>query len=101
MVVIQATRPVDPDHHEQAIELMQTLAAYFQNENGVLEYRVTTDIEEPHTFRFLEHYENEAAFSAQGETNHFKEFETALRELVAGEPSVTRYDVDPATELEP
>jgi len=100
MIVIQATFPIDPDHHEQAAELMQTLATESRNEDGILDYRVTTDIEEPHTFRFFELYENEAAFGAHGETDHFEEFEAALPEMLAGEPSVTRYDVDAATDLE-
>jgi len=100
MIVIQANFPVGPDQHEQATELMQTLAAQSRSETGILEYRVTTDIEEPHTFRFFELYEDEAAFGTHGETDHFEEFEAALPELLADEPSVTRYDVDSATDLE-
>ncbi|OYR44142.1 MULTISPECIES: hypothetical protein [unclassified Halorubrum] len=34
------------------------------------------------------------------ETDHFREFEAALPDLLAGEPEVTRFEVDSATEME-
>ena len=57
-------------------------------------------ISRTHTFRFFELYEDEAAFGAHGETDHFDEFEAALPALLAGEPSVTQNDVDSAPDLE-
>jgi quinol monooxygenase YgiN len=69
-------------------------------EDGVLEYRVATDIDEENRFRFFEQYEDEAAFGAHAETEHFERFATALPDLLAGEPSVTRFDIDSTTVVE-
>ena len=51
-------------------------------------------------FRFFERYEDEAAFDAHAETDHFQEFAAALPDLLAGEPEITRYDVDTASAVE-
>jgi len=100
MLVIHATFPVDPDHRDEAMDLMQELAEQSRNEDGILEYRVTTDIEAPNTFRFFERYEDEAAFGAHAQTDHFAAFEAELPDLLAGEPTVTRFDVESVSDVE-
>jgi len=100
MIVIHATFPIDPERHDEATDLMQDLAEHSRAEDGVNQYRVAADIEDPSIFRFFEQYEDEAAFAAHGETDHFERFEAALPDLLAGEPTVTRFDVDSATDLE-
>jgi len=100
MIVIHATFPIDPQHREDATERMQNLAEHSRTEDGVVQYRVAADIEDPNTFRFFEQYEDEAAFEKHGETDHFGEFESALPDLLAGEPTVTRFDVETAVDLE-
>nr|WP_280584957.1 hypothetical protein [Halorubrum sp. Boch-26] len=44
--------------------------------------------------------EDEAAFEAHSETDHFRKFEAALPDLLAGEPEVTRFEVDSAAETD-
>jgi len=100
MIVIHATFPIDSQHREEATELMQELAEQSRTEAGVKQYRVAADIEDRNTFRFFEQYEDEAAFGKHAETEHFEEFESALPELLAGEPTVTRFDVEAASDLD-
>ncbi|MFB6197895.1 MAG: putative quinol monooxygenase, partial [Halobacteriaceae archaeon] len=50
--------------------------------------------------RFFEQYEDEAAFEAHTQTDHFQEFEAALPNLLDGEPEVLKFDVESATELD-
>ncbi|SEA09827.1 Quinol monooxygenase YgiN [Haloplanus vescus] len=100
MLVVHATIPVDPAHRDRAVELMRTLAVESRAEEGVIDYRVTTDIEDENVFRIVERYEDEAAFGAHVETEHFGEFEAALPELLDGEPTITRFDVENATDVE-
>jgi quinol monooxygenase YgiN len=100
MIVIHAEFPIDPAHRDEAIEQATELAIESRAEDGVTAYRVTTDVEEPNTLRFFERYEDGAAFAAHAETDHFAEFEAALPELLAGEPTVTQFDVDSASEVE-
>jgi quinol monooxygenase YgiN len=100
MLVVHATFPIDPDRREEALEMIETLAEHSRAEDGVIEYRAAVDAEDPNLLRFFERYEDEAAFGAHSETDHFGEFAAALPDLLAGEPEVVRFDVSEATELD-
>lgn len=100
MLVIYATFPIDPDRRDEALELVEELAEHSREEDGVVDYRVTTDAEDPNVFRFFERYEDEAAFGAHAETNHFETFEEALPDLLSGEPEVTRFDIESTSPVE-
>ncbi|PSQ18737.1 antibiotic biosynthesis monooxygenase [Halobacteriales archaeon QS_9_67_17] len=80
--------------------LIEDLAEQSRQEEGMIDYRATTEIGAPDTVRFFEQYEDAEAFAAHAETDHFQEFEAALPELLAGEPEVTQFEVDSATELD-
>lgn len=100
MIVVHAEFPIDPDRRDEAIDLMGEVAEHSRAEDGVIEYEIATDIDDPNLFRFTEQYEDEAAFGAHTESEHFAEIAAALPDLLAGEPSVTRFDVDSASEVE-
>lgn len=100
MIVLHASFPIDPDRREEALETIEGLVEQSQAEDGMIEYHATTDVADPNVVRFFERYEDEAAFEAHTETEHFQAFEEALPEFLAGEPEVVRFDVASATELE-
>lgn len=100
MIVLHASFPIDPDRRDDALELIEVLVDRSQAEDGMIDYRATTDVKEPNVVRFFEQYEDIEAFEAHTQTAHFQEFEDALPDLLAGEPEVIRFDVDSATELE-
>ncbi|WP_226040983.1 putative quinol monooxygenase [Natrinema sp. DC36] len=100
MIVIHASFPIDPDRRDDALELIEELVTESQREDGMIDYRATTDVSDPNVVRFFERYEDEAALGAHTQSDHFQEFSSALPELLAGEPTVTRFDVESAEELE-
>ncbi|SEQ52458.1 putative quinol monooxygenase [Natrinema salaciae] len=100
MIVVHASFPVDPDRRDDALDLIEDLVAESQREDGIVDYRATTDVVDPNVVRFVERYEDQDAFEAHTQTDHFREFQAALPELLGGEPDVIRFDVDSATELE-
>lgn len=100
MILLHAVFPLNPEKRDEALDLIADLAERSQAEPGIIEYRPTTDVEDPNTVRFFEQYEDEAAFEAHSQTDHFQEFEAALPDLLAGEPEVTRFEVYSATEME-
>lgn len=100
MIVLHAAFPIDPDKREEALDLVEDLVEQSQAEDGMIDYRATTEVGSPNTLRFFEQYEDEAAFEAHTQTDHFQEFEAALPEFLAGEPEVLQFDVDSVTELE-
>lgn len=100
MIVLHASFPIDPDRRDEALELVEDPVEQSRAEDGMIDYRATTDVADPNVVRFFEQYEDEDAFEAHTETEHFQAFEAALPDLLAGEPDVRRFDVESATELE-
>lgn len=100
MIVLQASFPIAPDRRDEALDIIEDLVEQSRAEDGMIEYRATTDVIDSHVVRFFEQYEDNAAFEAHTQTVHFQEFEDALPDLLAGEPEVLRFDVDDITELE-
>jgi quinol monooxygenase YgiN len=68
-------------------------------EPGVVDYRVTADLEDPDTFRILEVYEDEAAFEAHESSEHLAQFKRDMAPCLAEAATLTRYDVTETTTL--
>jgi len=100
MIVIHASFPIRPDKIADARNLTETLVEQSNQEDGVIDYRATADIQDENTLRFFEQYEDEAAFESHLQSAHVQELEAALPDLLAGEPEVLRFDVEAASELE-
>lgn len=100
MIVLHASFPIDPNHRNNALDLIDNLVEQSRAEEGTIEYHAATDVTDPNVVRFFEQYETEAAFEAHTQTAHFQAFEEALPELVTDEPTVVRFDVEDMTELE-
>lgn len=94
MIVMLAEMPIDPDGRETALDLFEDLAAASRAEDGVIDYRVTTDVESPNTVRVIEQYEGAAAVDAHMSSDHFESFQADVAPHMAGEPELYRYDVD-------
>lgn len=100
MIVLHAEMPIDPNRREEARDLAADLVEQSNQEDGMIEYRAATDVQDPNLLRFFEQYEDEAAMEAHVESGHYQEFAAQLPDLLAGEPEVVRLDVTDATELD-
>jgi quinol monooxygenase YgiN len=100
MIVLHAAFPLDPATREEALEHVETLVEKSQAEEGILEYHAATDVSDPNVVRIFEQYEDEAAFEAHTQTDHYRAFEEALPKHLAGEPEVRQFTVDSATDLD-
>jgi len=94
MIVMHAEMPVAPDSKEAALDLFETLAEQSRAEDGVVDYRVTTDIEAPDTVRVIEQYEDADAVEAHMSSDHFESFQAAIAPHLAGDPGLYRFEVD-------
>jgi len=100
MIVMHASFPIDPDERDRALSLIDDLVEQSQAEDGTIEYRATTDLDDPNVVRILEQYEDAAAFESHSQSDHLREFAEVLPELLAGEPEVIRFEVESATEVD-
>ena len=99
MILMLAEMPVASDSRESALDLCEELAEQSRAEDGVVDYRVTTDIEAPDTVRVIEQYEDGAAVDAHMSSDHFESFQAAIAPHLAGEPELYRYEVDSETQV--
>jgi len=100
MIVIHASFPIDPDRRDDArSNWIEELVIESQREDGMIDYRATTDVSDPNPSAFSNSMKTKRR-SAHAQSDHFQEFSAALPELLAGEPTVTRFDVESAEELE-
>jgi len=100
VIVLDAVFPVDPERRDDAVELFRAVAEESRAEDGVIDYRVAAGVDDENRFQFFERYEDEAAFAAHVESEHVDRLGEQLPELLAGEPEVTRFDVDSASTVE-
>lgn len=99
MIVMHATMPIASDSREQALELARDLAAASRAEEGVIDYRVATDAEDPDTIRVFEQYEDDDAVDAHMSSDHFESFQADIAAHLAGEPTLHRFDVEAKTQV--
>jgi len=97
-IVLQASFPIDPAKRAEALDLATELVEQSNEEPGAIDYRAAVDVEDEHTLRFFEQYEDAEAIAAHQGTDHFQRFEERLPALLAGEPRVTQFEVSEATE---
>ena len=99
MILQYAIIPVDPDSREAAIEALTELGEQSRAEEGVVDYRVTTDVDDEHTVRIVEQYEDEAAVEAHMTSDHFEAFQGKLPGFAGGEVELYKYEVSDSTQL--
>jgi quinol monooxygenase YgiN len=98
MVVIHATFDLDPTMRAEALDQIRSLVDASNEEPGIIDYRAGIDVHDENTVRFVEHYEDEAAFEAHLETDHYQAFEATLAEYIVDEPTVMRFEISAAHE---
>ncbi|MFB6068405.1 MAG: putative quinol monooxygenase [Halobacterium sp.] len=84
MIVIHSTIPFAADSIEDARQHVRDLVEASRREDGTVRYRAMADVEDPTTVRFFEQYEDEDAWRAHTESDHYTAFVSALPDLVDG-----------------
>jgi quinol monooxygenase YgiN len=59
---------------------------------GILAYIVHRGVDNPNKFMIYEQYENQEAFQAHSETEHFKAWGKATQGMIAGRPEIQFYN---------
>jgi len=99
MIVMLAELPVAADGRKAALDRLKELAAASRAEDGVVSYRVTTDVEAPNTVRVVEQYEDADAVDAHMSSDHFESFQADIAPHLAGEPELYRFEVNSKTRV--
>lgn len=93
MIVIHSEVPVHSDSKSEAGEIFKKMATKSREEEGVIDYRVTFDIESPTTARIIEQYEDWKAVESHESSSHLEWFQEAIEPHMCAEPQLFQYEV--------
>ncbi len=93
MIVIHSEVPVKPDSRTEAVELLKEIATRSRAEPGVIDYRVTSDLEDSNMLRIIEHYEDEDAADSHESSDHVAQFQEQMEPHLAAEAELSIHDV--------
>jgi len=99
MIVIAGSVRVRPEARERAIQVALEMAAATQKEAGCRAYRFSADLTEPTLFYLHEEWDDAGALTRHFATPHMATFQAALPGLLAGPPTITRFEVTSAGPL--
>lgn len=100
MIVIHSEVPIYDDEREEARDILAEMASISREESGVIDYRVTFDIESPTTARIIEQYEDWAAVETHESSSHLDWFQEAIAPHMRAEPTLYQYEVTNKVEAE-
>lgn len=93
MIVKHSEVPVKAESRERALKAMEWMAIESRAEPGVIDYRVTVDIEEPNVLRIVEQYEDSEAAQSHESSEHLDEFQRRIEPCLAGDATLYSFDV--------
>jgi|APHM01.1.fsa_nt_gi Uncharacterized conserved protein len=93
MIVIHSEVPIYDNKKAEASEILEEMASTSREESGVIDYRVTFDIEAPATARIIEQYENWEAVEAHESSSHLEWFQKEIEPYMCADPTLYQYEV--------
>lgn len=92
MIVISGSIKVKPERLDDLIGASSEIAMTSRSETGCRDYRFGVDVEDGHRVHLFEEWASEEDLNVHFTTPHFAAFSTLLVEVLAEEPTFTRYE---------
>ncbi len=92
MIVVTAMLQTAEGKGDELEEAFRKLAPKVLNDPGTITYVIHRKIDDPSKFFVYEKYESRGVLTAHSQTEHFKEFGRATREMFAGRPEIGLYN---------
>jgi quinol monooxygenase YgiN len=99
MLIVAGRVPVKAERRAEAVAAAVKMAKATQSEAGCRSYAFYSDLEDPNLFLIYEEWESDAALAAHFQTPHMAEFNAVIPSLVAGPPSINRYEVSAVVKM--
>lgn len=100
MIVVHAAFKIDAHKRDAALSIAADVASASRAEDGNVDYRVTTDVEDPEVVRFVEVWADEDALAAHQEMGHYLSFSETFPSYVTAERGVEKYKVSDTESLD-
>src|SRR5919112_709280 len=95
MIILHATIQIKPGRREEAIPFFLQMEQATQQEEGCLEYKFVSTLENPDTFMVVERWEDQAALERHFASAHMALFREQRADLVTGNSVLLRYEATP------
>lgn len=99
MLIVHATLPILAEKREEFLGAVGGLIEATNAEEGVLSYELFESVFTPNEFVMLEHYVDEAAFSAHMASPHFGAAGAALGGWLSGPPKIVKHEAAEGVEV--
>jgi quinol monooxygenase YgiN len=93
MILVTAFARLRPDAREEALAAAQRMQTATVAEQGCLEYRFWTAIDDPDSILLFERWTEQAALDAHLAAEHTREFGAAIGSFAEGSLQLARYEV--------
>jgi len=92
MIVVSAMLKAAEGKGDELEQAFKKLVPKVLNDPGTIAYVIHRNIDDPSKFFVYEKYESREALTTHSQTEHFKEFGRATREMFAGRPEIGLYN---------
>jgi quinol monooxygenase YgiN len=99
MIVIAGTIHLRPGTRADALRVARVMETATRAEPGCRQYRFYADADDPDVLFLFEEWDSDDALARHFQTAHMHEFQTHIPNLVAGPPTLKRYEVSTATPM--
>lgn len=93
MLVIAGCIPIDPSKHDEVVAAATEMQRATLLEAGCAAYQFSFAVDNPGTMCIFEEWADQAALDAHFVTPHMAVFQGQLGGIVAGRPTVTKYEI--------
>ena len=93
MIVIAGTLQANPEKLTEARAALLAVQEATRANDGCVQYTFSQDLADPALFHIFEYWDDADKLAAHGKADHFKAFNSTIREWIAGRPSILQYSV--------
>lgn len=93
MIIVKGTIPVKPDHRDEAVSLVETLAVASRGENGCLAYEVYLQANAPEVIMVWQQWSDMDALENHFASDHVDAFLDVIPDLIEGQVTSAHFEV--------
>ncbi len=94
MIIVTANITAKPGERDELISKSQNVIESTRQEQGNISYELLASTEDENVLLMFEKWESKEALDAHMQTEHFKAFGTAIKDIIAKELDITVYSAD-------
>lgn len=94
MIIVTANITAKPGERDELISKSQNVIESTRQEQGNISYELLASTEDENVLLMFEKWESKEALDIHMQTEHFKAFGTAIKDIIAKELDITVYSAD-------